>query len=40
VAAGGDATFELLYRQADEALYKAKQAGRNRFVIFDPVVAA
>lgn len=40
VAAGADTTFELLYRQADEALYKAKQAGRNRFVIFDPVVAA
>lgn len=40
VAPGADTTFELLYRQADEALYKAKQAGRNRFVIFDPVVAA
>ena len=40
VASGADTTFELLYRQADEALYKAKQAGRNRFVIFDPVVAA
>jgi diguanylate cyclase (GGDEF)-like protein len=40
VAPGTDTTFELLYRQADEALYKAKQAGRNRFVIFDPMVAA
>jgi diguanylate cyclase (GGDEF)-like protein len=40
VAPGADTTFELLYRQADEALYKAKQAGRNRFVIFDPMVAA
>lgn len=40
VAPGADTTFELLYRQADEALYKAKQAGRNRFVIFDPGVAA
>lgn len=40
VAAGADATFEALYKQADEALYKAKSAGRNRFVIFDPVVAA
>ncbi|HEY0684342.1 MAG TPA: GGDEF domain-containing protein [Steroidobacter sp.] len=40
VAAGADAKFELLYRQADEALYKAKTAGRNRFVIFDPVAAA
>lgn len=40
VAPGAEATFEALYRQADEALYKAKTAGRNRFVIFDPVVAA
>ena len=40
VAPGGEASFEVLYRQADEALYKAKSAGRNRFVIFDPVVAA
>lgn len=40
VASGPEATFEALYRQADEALYKAKTAGRNRFVIFDPVAAA
>ncbi len=40
VASAPDVSFESLYRQADEALYKAKTAGRNRFVIFDPVVAA
>jgi diguanylate cyclase (GGDEF)-like protein len=39
VASGPDVTFEMLYRQADEALYKAKTAGRNRFVVFDPVAA-
>lgn len=40
VAQGAEATFESLYRRADEALYKAKSAGRNRFVIFDPIAAA
>jgi diguanylate cyclase (GGDEF)-like protein len=40
VASGADVTFEVLYRRADEALYKAKTAGRNRYVIFDPMVAA
>lgn len=40
VAPGPEASFEALYRQADEALYQAKTAGRNRFVIFDPVAAA
>jgi diguanylate cyclase (GGDEF)-like protein len=38
VAQGAEATFELLYRRADEALYKAKAAGRNRFVIFEPLL--
>jgi diguanylate cyclase (GGDEF)-like protein len=33
-------SFEVLYRRADEALYKAKTAGRNRYVVFDPMVAA
>jgi diguanylate cyclase (GGDEF)-like protein len=40
VASGPGVDFQLLYRQADIALYKAKSAGRNRFVIFDPVAAA
>ena len=35
VSSGADASFEVLYRRADEALYKAKTAGRNRYVIFD-----
>jgi len=38
--ASAEANFESLYRRADEALYKAKTAGRNRFVIFDHVSAA
>lgn len=40
VASGPEISFEVLYRRADEALYKAKTAGRNRYVIFDPVEAA
>lgn len=40
VASDRDTSFEVLYRQADEALYKAKTAGRNRFVVFDPLAAA
>lgn len=40
VGTGSEANFELLYRRADDALYKAKAAGRNRYVIFDPMVAA
>lgn len=35
VAQQSDAAFEAMYRRADEALYKAKSAGRNRYVIFD-----
>jgi diguanylate cyclase (GGDEF)-like protein len=30
-----DAAFEAMYRRADQALYKAKGAGRNRYVISD-----
>jgi diguanylate cyclase (GGDEF)-like protein len=33
VAPLGEARFEAMYRRADEALYKAKGAGRNRYVI-------
>jgi diguanylate cyclase (GGDEF)-like protein len=33
IAAGG-ASFEALYRWADEALYRAKSAGKNRFAFF------
>lgn len=31
--------FETMYRCADQALYRAKSAGKNRYVIFDPVHA-
>lgn len=40
VATDRQTSFEVLYRRADEALYKAKTAGRNRYVIFDPLAAA
>jgi diguanylate cyclase (GGDEF)-like protein len=30
------AVFEAMYRRADQALYKAKGAGRNRYVIAEP----
>lgn len=40
IAALSDAVFEAMYRRADQALYKAKTAGRNRYVIFDPMAAA
>jgi len=41
VSIGIDVTYEPgeefihMYRRADEALYKAKDSGRNRFVVFD-----
>ena len=28
-------TFDDLYQQADKALYKAKEKGKNVFVMFD-----
>jgi diguanylate cyclase (GGDEF)-like protein len=40
VAHTSEADFEAMYRRADQALYKAKAAGRNRYVIFDPMAAA
>lgn len=38
VAPLNEAAFEAMYRRADEALYKAKGAGRNRYVIANPDV--
>jgi len=35
-----DVDFETMYRSADLALYNAKAAGKNRYVIFEPVEAA
>jgi diguanylate cyclase (GGDEF)-like protein len=40
VAPTRQADFEHMYRRADQALYRAKAAGRNRYVIFDPVAAS
>ena len=39
IAPRAEANFDSLYRCADQALYRAKAAGRNRFVIFDPLPA-
>jgi len=35
IAPLSEAAFESMYRRADQALYKAKGAGRNRYVISD-----
>ena len=35
IAPLSDAAFESMYRRADQALYKAKGAGRNRYVLSD-----
>jgi diguanylate cyclase (GGDEF)-like protein len=39
VASADDADFEAMYRCADQALYKAKAGGRNRYMIFDTAAA-
>jgi diguanylate cyclase (GGDEF)-like protein len=39
VAATREADFEAMYRRADQALYRAKAAGRNRYVIFESFAA-
>lgn len=35
VCVGSNASFEKLYREADAALYQAKESGRNRYVLYD-----
>jgi len=40
VVSGPNADFEYMYRSADRALYSAKAAGKNRYVIFDALAEA
>lgn len=39
IAAPPDVDFQSMYRNADEALYSAKSAGKSRFVVFEPAPA-
>jgi len=39
VVTQANADFEAMYRSADEALYKAKSSGRNRYIIAEVVAA-
>ena len=39
IASLPEANFESMYRCADTALYQAKSAGKNRYVIFEPAQA-
>lgn len=40
IATPPDVDFATMYRSADLALYRAKSAGKNRFVIYEPVTAS
>jgi len=40
VVTQSDADFEAMYRSADEALYKAKSSGRNRYIVADAAAIA
>jgi len=39
VVTQAQADFEAMYRSADEALYKAKSTGRNRYIVADAQMA-
>jgi diguanylate cyclase (GGDEF)-like protein len=39
IASPAQADFEFMYRSADQALYAAKNSGKNRYVVFTPAAA-
>jgi diguanylate cyclase (GGDEF)-like protein len=39
VSEPGNADFETMYRRADEALYRAKSSGKNRYVIYEAMAS-